>query len=811
MQAVQLVYRAELRRRWRSWIALALLVSIAGGTVLAALAAGQRTSAAFPAFVARYGFDDVIFTSAPAKLASLPEIAAVEELPVYQSGNLSIGDKVAPAEDLALFGLPATSAFPTMKLLAGSLPTASQPNDAVVSFAFAQQFGLHVGSVLAVPFYSPAQSDADLNSNTDGTIPPGGPTLHLAVVGIEANLLDFPSGSPSLTLYLGPAFGRAESSHVLKFFIGFARLHAGVDEQARLNVAVHHLVTSAVVAAENVLPSIAAVNHAIEPQAIGWDLLALLAGLAALAVIAQALAREGRVQAESYPTLRSLGLRPQELFRLGVLIAASVGLLGTLGAVALAWVLSPLTPVGDARFAAPSTGFVLDRLVVLLGALALLLACVGLGALSAWRSAGALDNRRRGRSVAARHLYVGVWHPRAGAIPSALVGTRRALQRGTGRASLPVGTALLGSTIAVTALVATTVFGASLSNLTRTPSLYGQSWQLELLPDTRPQMGSIVQDAESDSAVDQITEAVQPPSLFSIRGINIPVILAEDVKGPLTFPVVSGHLPDADQQIALGNSTLRQLGAHIGSIVPLTTITPFSGSRTTGFEVVGTTSFAPTWGNGGLGTGALLGVGGAKEAVCGSGAASSACRGEIDQKLQSGVYVLIGAAPRPGGDSAVASLAHRYGSLVQLPVTPNYLVDFGQAVNFPLLLAIALSLFGAATFTHLLVVSVTRRRRDVALLKALGFVRRQIGAAVCWQATTVAVIAVAFGVPVGIAVGRLLWRAFALNLGAVAVEAVAGWLVVALAAAVLVIANLLAVLPAVSAARMRPSEALRQA
>jgi ABC-type antimicrobial peptide transport system permease subunit len=175
------------------------------------------------------------------------------------------------------------------------------------------------------------------------------------------------------------------------------------------------------------------------------------------------------------------------------------------------------------------------------------------------------------------------------------------------------------------------------------------------------------------------------------------------------------------------------------------------------------------------------------------------------------VYVIIGAAPRPGGDSAVASLAHRYGSLVQLPVTPNYLVDFGQAVNFPLLLAIALSLFGAATFTHLLVVSVTRRRRDVALLKALGFVRRQIGAAVCWQATTVAVIAVAFGVPVGIAVGRLLWRAFALNLGAVAVEAVAGWLVVALAAAVLVIANLLAVLPAVSAARMRPSEALRQA
>ena len=41
MQAVRLVYRAELRRRWQSWIALGLLVSIAGGTVLGALVAGQ--------------------------------------------------------------------------------------------------------------------------------------------------------------------------------------------------------------------------------------------------------------------------------------------------------------------------------------------------------------------------------------------------------------------------------------------------------------------------------------------------------------------------------------------------------------------------------------------------------------------------------------------------------------------------------------------------------------------------------------------------------------------------------------------------
>ena len=58
--------------------------------------------------------------------------------------------------------------------------------------------------------------------------------------------------------------------------------------------------------------------------------------------------------------------------------------------------------------------------------------------------------------------------------------------------------------------------------------------------------------------------------------------------------------------------------------------------------------------------------------------------------------------------------------------------------------------------------------------------------------------------------GRLLWRAFAVNLGAAPVSVVPGWVVVTLAVGVLVAANLLAVLPAVGAARLRPSEALRQ-
>jgi hypothetical protein len=69
---------------------------------------------------------------------------------------------------------------------------------------------------------------------------------------------------------------------------------------------------------------------------------------------------------------------------------------------------------------------------------------------------------------------------RAGAPPSVVVGTSRALERGRGRASVPVVTALLGTVVAVTALVATAIFGASLSNLVSTPALYGMNWQVDL-------------------------------------------------------------------------------------------------------------------------------------------------------------------------------------------------------------------------------------------------------------------------------------------------------------------------------------------
>jgi ABC-type lipoprotein release transport system permease subunit len=115
-----------------------------------------------------------------------------------------------------------------------------------------------------------------------------------------------------------------------------------------------------------------------------------------------------------------------------------------------------------------------------------------------------------------------------------------------------------------------------------------------------------------------------------------------------------------------------------------------------------------------------------------------------------------------------------------------------------------LALFGAATLLHLLVISVARRGRELGLLKALGFVNGQVAAVVRWQATTVALVGIALGVPLGVVVGRAVWRAFANNLAVAPVTVVQLWLLGALAVGALVVANLLAIIPGLIAARSKP-------
>jgi hypothetical protein len=230
-------------------------------------------------------------------------------------------------------------------------------------------------------------------------------------------------------------------------------------------------------------------------------------------------------------------------------------------------------------------------------------------------------------------------------------------------------------------------------------------------------------------------------------------------------------------------------------------------AHTSPYRVVGTVLFPPDFRTGGIGTGAAFTLGGTPIGhQCARWRDQRAC--QIGLVASSGDF-LVRAAPGPAGRAALAGLARRYPSLVQFPATPANLVSFGQAVNFPLMFGVVLVLFSAATLIHLLVVTVARRRRDVGLLKAIGFVRRQVALTVSWQATTVALAGVVIGVPTGIAVGRLVWQVLAGSLGVVPTPLVTAWVVAAVAAGTILVANLLAIGPAWAASRQRPASLLR--
>jgi predicted lysophospholipase L1 biosynthesis ABC-type transport system permease subunit len=104
---------------------------------------------------------------------------------------------------------------------------------------------------------------------------------------------------------------------------------------------------------------------------------------------------------------------------------------------------------------------------------------------------------------------------------------------------------------------------------------------------------------------------------------------------------------------------------------------------------------------------------------------------------------------------------------------------------------------------------VGRRRRDLSLLKSLGFTRGQISATVVWQSALIVGIGLLIGVPLGVAFGRWLWILFAERLPVLAQPAVPGLLLAAIGAGLLLVANLVAAVPARSAARTPVAAILR--
>jgi len=220
---------------------------------------------------------------------------------------------------------------------------------------------------------------------------------------------------------------------------------------------------------------------------------------------------------------------------------------------------------------------------------------------------------------------------------------------------------------------------------------------------------------------------------------------------------------------------------------------------------VGTAVLPPDFDSQGLGTGAIVPMAALNGDTCQGGADATCVVSEIVARNGS---FLVRLAPGARGGDALTKLSAEYSPLVNLPQPPIDLVNFGEAVNFPLIVGLIVVLFGVSALLHLLLSSVQRRRQGMGLLRSLGKVRRQLAASVAWQTSTVAVTGIVPGVPLGIAAGRVVWDAFAANLGVAGDVVVTAWVIFVVAAGTPLVANALAIVPALVASRARPASLL---
>jgi hypothetical protein len=400
----------------------------------------------------------------------------------------------------------------------------------------------------------------------------------------------------------------------------------------------------------------------------------------------------------------------------------------------------------------------------------------------------------------------------AGSVPGSL-GVRMAFEPGHGRTAVPVRSALVGTTVAVAAVVAAMVFGASFLGLVGTPHRYGQNWAHELdlrvgsVPLTlgsRVLAGLTGLTGYAGGNYGQVSLAA--PGSGSGSGTAVPAIGLDQLRGNGFLTLLAGRAPAGPHEIALGQRTLHALGVHLGQQVEVG-----ANSRTSQMRVVGSAVFADFSVGGGsatdLGTGAVVAASALSQPnppFCGP---PQTCYNFFLLKYRPGTDLQAAAAQ-------VMRAVTRTGCprglcLVSTDQRPSDIQNYTGLRDTPLILGAVLALLAVGTLAHVLLTGVRRRRRDLAVLKTLGLLRSQLLRVVSWQASALAAAALLVGLPVGLLAGRQAWALFAGSVGVAGTAEVPLPIVLLVIPVTLLLASLLAAGPGWAAARIRPALILR--
>jgi hypothetical protein len=165
------------------------------------------------------------------------------------------------------------------------------------------------------------------------------------------------------------------------------------------------------------------------------------------------------------------------------------------------------------------------------------------------------------------------------------------------------------------------------------------------------------------------------------------------------------------------------------------------------------------------------------------------------------------------GNRALAALPNGLGggdSVVLLGVQyPAEIENYRTIGATPTVLALTLAAGAMVALGFTLNTCVRRRRRDLAMLRALGFTSGQLQSVVAWQASVNGLVGVVAGVPIGILLGRWLWTLFARHIDAVPEPTVPILSIVIVALVTMVLVNVVAALPGRSASHTSTARVLR--
>jgi ABC-type antimicrobial peptide transport system permease subunit len=828
VSAVWLRARAQLRGRAQATVLLLVLVGVAGGVVLAAVAGARRSDAALPRFLAASQTTDatVWFLTGPRggqpaqselaqemrTVAALPQVRAVERGSALIISVVDSAGPSPPRPQLAWVGLDRTGSelFNHPRLLTGRLPRPDRADEVAVDEEFANWRRLQVGASFRVGTYLRGQFR--LVGRGD-PIRPKGPAAGLRVTGILRSPDDLvpmgegrdePDTWESSQVVLTPAFWRRHGLDSANYGVFMAvDLHHGQRDLAAFTTAIDKRFRGQAVVdpasfTQEGNTAITDLRRAINLETAALLVFAALAGLSALLLAGQTLGRQMVLESVEYPILRALGMTRWQLVAVAMTRAAWIGVGSAAVAMVVAVVLSPLTPIGVARRAELHPGVATDGPVLATGGMAVVALVVVSAALAAWRAArtdgdllGMINPTARARPSQFAAVLAA-----AGASPATVIGVRLALEPGRGRTAVAQRTALAGAVAAVCAVIAMAGFGASLTHLTQSPEAYGVTWDV------------IVRNLASAEAVEPLVGRLQHHSdvaavathfgqiSISIDGHDLPVMAIQNRQGSVPPAVIEGHEPRRSDEIALGSISLSSLNKQVGDTVTVATNhKPTQRLRVVGRAVLNqpgydlTGAIAP--GKGGLVHPDVL------------------RRLAPDPAFAYPGALLVRIHPAVDREQALARLQGDFPGMISTPRPHADIRNLQRIAHLPALLAALVALVGLGTVTHALISCTRTRRSDLAILKTLGFLRGQVTATIAWQASTFAVIALGLGLPLGLTVGRWVWYLAAAQIGVSAAPVIPTLPLVATATGTVVAANLVATAPAWTASRLQPALAMR--